>query len=99
MCSGAIPCAGGVGTGSCAGSGSASGCRTSAVARRWMPAASLCLHHADGAWGSLCTVTAAVGQVIRGRALTLAGDPGMPIREEFDVALQDDRDGFVDAPA
>ena len=70
---------------------------TACMARRWMPAAMRCLHHEDGALGKSGQSHVPLTSRDTRRALTLAGDPGMPVCEQLDIALQDDRHGFVDA--
>ena len=43
------------------------------------------------------TRTGAIDQVVHRGALALAGDPGMAVSEQLDIAVQDDRDRFLDA--
>ncbi len=62
-----------------------------------MPAAIRCLHHEDGALGKSGQSHVPLTIRYTERALTLAGHPGMPVGEQLDIALQDDRHGFLDA--
>ena len=52
----------------------------------WMPAAMRCLHDEDGARAKSGQSHVPINQVIHRGALTLAGYPGMAIREDLDIA-------------